>query len=685
MKTKLLTLSFCLLSAGMFAEQYFPEGSQWERSNLEFMITCLGCESTAPNMSEIALIGDTTINNLDYQVFHQVDGMRADWVEEVFFIRREGNKLYGWTKNEDYDEEYLLADYDMLVGDSMIIPKYDGRGTQKTDTTTVHVVAIDSIRLNDGRLAKRLLFDKNKKPIIEYIGSEDLSDLFAYRYNTDDYYTEGSVTVCYKINDDLLYSCIKKTDVFEEYMPYLKPLFCESAYFPKDMKWNILVEDMCLDEAPQIKTLSVGNDTVIDGHLYQMINNIPIRHLNNRIYCRVQDQEDNFVDYMMYDFNLEVGDSIEKTFYHQDLTNKYAYVVKVDTISLMDGRKAKRVQYDSRETDVEYIGNIGRGLFAPLDNIIPPCGVKEYLSCCYSDEDMIYDVGNGGCSDVEVLSNADTWYGVEIDYMTKKYYGVKYYLSDSFVWHSLEYRSLWRDGGYTEGVKRYGALRPTDNGKKIYLLDMTGQYEDFYREYLLYDFAAEVGDTVDAYFKLEDMHIYTDHMGEAKSVGWIVRDKQVIDGRIHTIVERCYKGGEQGPAYTTEWIQGIGTKHVLWPYMYGYAEPTTLYSLCATRGDKQLYSFDVEYLGIENNCTEWHLINDALENNYSNGNMINVENNVLTINDNNIIYATIYDLQGRELLRSDLPNIDMSPLSSGLYLVTVQTDKGLWSEKFVVK
>ena len=70
-----------------------------------------------------------------------------------------------------------------------------------------------------------------------------------------------------------------------------------------------------------------------------------------------------------------------------------------------------------------------------------------------------------------------------------------------------------------------------------------------------------------------------------------------------------------GAQHETLWIQGIGTANVIWPYEYGLPGNdsfNTLYTLCAMSGDEVLYSYDLDIIGIINNCTEWHFKDDAL-------------------------------------------------------------------------
>ncbi len=213
-----------------------------------------------------------------------------------------------------------------------------------------------------------------------------------------------------------------------------------------------------------------------------------------------------------------------------------------------------------------------------------------------------------------VVLCADKWYGVEYDYMDEEFSGVTYYLDKDTVIGDNTYRTLWRTQGYLIRTMCVGALRQSEDGMKVYYYNFFASCGVPKQEFLLYDFTASIGDTIrDAYFFLEDMRLYTDFMGEPESIGWLVTDKYVRDGRIHMIVERCYSDKNITPRYRTHWIQGIGTANVLWPVDYGIAGVTTLYTLCATQADNQLYSFDVSHLNIVNNCSEWHLVTTDAE------------------------------------------------------------------------
>ena len=96
--------------------------------------------------------------------------------------------------------------------------------------------------------------------------------------------------------------------------------------------------------------------------------------------------------------------------------------------------------------------------------------------------------------------------------------------------------------------------------------------------------------------------------GDSITPAWKVLSIDTIDGRKHIKVE----GGNQSSRI--EWIEGIGTCNILFSRtmhcMTGYDSQWTL---CAADSEGSiLYSFDVDHLGIHNECPTWKPIDDAL-------------------------------------------------------------------------
>ena len=66
----------------------------------------------------------------------------------------------------------------------------------------------------------------------------------------------------------------------------------------------------------------------------------------------------------------------------------------------------------------------------------------------------------------------------------------------------------------------------------------------------------------------------------------------------------------------------------------------------------------------------------------------NPATNVLNIDGEHLISSTIYDLNGRAVVNTDLQqtqSIDISNLESGVYTVNIRSEKGEYVEKLIIQ
>lgn len=167
------------------------------------------------------------------------------------------------------------------------------------------------------------------------------------------------------------------------------------------------------------------------------------------------------------------------------------------------------------------------------------------------------------------------------------------------------YKTLWRDG------KQYiGALRTEAEGQKVY-------FNPNGKEYLLMDFSVQVGDTVNAWWgdynaETECQPNWTMEHSDTIMPEWKVIDVSYVDGRKHVKVARIHK---YSLGVSNEWIEGIGTVHILFPYGSSVCKEginISFWTLCAYQDNRQLYSFDLSRYGIVNDCPDWHQIGNCL-------------------------------------------------------------------------
>ena len=236
-------------------------------------------------------------------------------------------------------------------------------------------------------------------------------------------------------------------------------------------------------------------------------------------------------------------------------------------------------------------------------------------------------------SSVFAQKTANTWYFLEYDWVMETFQDGKYYLASDTVLEGKVYRSLIRQGGSCGGSSFMGGLRQSEDGMQVYWYSVnqsTHGYDPSGQEYLLYDFSAEVGDTIRHAYMDKSYLMNTDFDAVPEGVtidtalfAYIVREKKEVNGRIQMTLDVYYLGvvnpGQPSGylLHTVTWLQGIGTPQVLWPSYYSYCALTDMYAVCVLSGDEILYSYDMSRWGITTDCSDWHWHRAALEENRS--------------------------------------------------------------------
>lgn len=166
--------------------------------------------------------------------------------------------------------------------------------------------------------------------------------------------------------------------------------------FVQNQVWSYHVTELCEGgDRTFIRQMSVSGEKTINGTYYLLLDNVPIRESGKQVFAYYDGKE-----VLIYDFGLNVGDKIASPSarLYKDNEEGLASVTAVDSVTLLDGRRAKRIQYDYRATDIEYVGSISNaGVLAPLyGEELPPCGPIRFI-CCSVDGSPIYETSPGSC------------------------------------------------------------------------------------------------------------------------------------------------------------------------------------------------------------------------------------------------------------------------------------------------
>lgn len=381
-------------------------------------------------------------------------------------------------------------------------------------------------------------------------------------------------------------------------------------YFPEGMTWTIsILSDYGCDHK---SVLVLQGDTLINGKTYhnvrmynekeQQVLSIPITAEGKKIYAHIYDR-----DILLYDFGLEVGDSImryrsinmedgipEDLRFDPDST--YSYVTGIDSVTLLDGRIAKRLHYNIYLPDIEYVGCSHGGLFSIIDvPLQTTCGSNA--CCCTLNGELIYEDYAGVCALMDIHGTSpnaylpslcDTWnvlfvrMGANGDELSTEVHR----LTTDTVINGKTYVQLYIYGNYgvRDRVTYRGALRE-DNNANVYIVPANSDHE-----YLLYAFNAKVGD------KLSNLWI-----GGAAETGGLpdglnatVADITESSPRLFTLYLNADGNMDVDDYKSIQWVEGVGLTDCpggsICPGILGCACSCGHIMLCAYKDGKQVYA-----------------------------------------------------------------------------------------------
>ena len=475
-------------------------------------------------------------------------------------------------------------------------------------------------------------------------------------------------------------------------------------------KWNIL-EDATLDGDHHYRNITqyLTSDTVIGLEHYVKIEggycNGALREgTDNDVYYVPSNSTH---EYLLYAFNAQVGDTLNNLWYGGRVEwnpNGHRAVVKdiTDTTPRLFTIEVE-VNIKEGESDsvtiphtIQWVEGVGL-ISGPCGNNCPAplCegDIGTYVLCAYQDDEQVYisDLGKEyGCeySYQPIFTDGKSWnylyeYISETDsnqhILTTRTYSV---LGDTSIWylnHTYKYLSNYPHWLFREDAEKQKVYTVSFNDG---ICDCADCYGCNGVEVVLYDFSAEKGDTLDVFvgrpFAYSYFFKYVVKDVYYKAITPNGEELKHIELTPTKIPDKWYR--EEPLSREITWIEGIGNN------TFELVPETDNYGLlmCVSEGDNLIYSTE---LGSQYDCYVDTIINrTALK-------MIDGINIRLVVTDGMLLIESnddvndiaIYDLQGKQVMQSDKPVVDMSPLSSGLYLVVIQTNKGLWSDKFIVK
>ena len=376
----------------------------------------------------------------------------------------------------------------------------------------------------------------------------------------------------------------------------------------------------------------------IDNNYDKLYLKLWLREENNKILLYSTAQKKDLV---LYDFTLNVGDSLPRLYVDYDLSSVVDYdndewglsplvVTEVSTITLLDGKEYKKWTFDNGTEYVEGIGSFGscyayNDFYQLIANAPLLSDVhSQHLVCVSKNGKLLYQLDEAEMDSLgleclcDVEKNwSDTWCNqwniLSHGYMPYEPFAAAqtniYWLSENTInRNGYEYIPLMCSSSKqdVQSTHLVGELRFTENKQVYFYYDNT--------EYLLYDFGAQVGDQLQIFSGIDNYHRYKTYTHV------VTRREYLEDGRIKLTSIPFFD--EPVPDVINEnnylsvtWIEGVGATagivHNNINYIPGMG---TVWLLCAYHNDVCHYTTDnPEYMPLGCIYNEGDVIN-AVEN-----------------------------------------------------------------------
>lgn len=273
--------------------------------------------------------------------------------------------------------------------------------------------------------------------------------------------------------------------------------------------------------------------------------------------------------------------------------------------------------------------------------------ILPLLILSFSTNQFSYAQGN--------IDSTSTWTIASI-FNTDWWANVSYKVCEDTMINSIIYKTVYstNDSVFDPSNSIYFcAVRESNN--KWYIV-----HKQSITEYQLYDFNAELGDTVST---------YNMSLGTVELIVFNV-DSVLLNGVYYKRLMLGVYNAFGNPYWQEYWIEGIGSKNGFYnPAEHVFDAGTSL--LCFHRHDSLIYINSpngrcgyISYTGIKpvNKIGELRLIPNP------------VDNSLLVISDSSY-FVEIFNAVGNLVLKSDKKIIDVSQLAKGFYIVNLYDDK----------
>jgi len=461
-----------------------------------------------------------------------------------------------------------------------------------------------------------------------------------------------------------------------------------NSYFGKHSCWTFketIYTDNMIDFV-HTRTCTLSGDTLINNLHYKQYSEYPVvglRQEDKKVFAINADSE---TEYLLYDFGLEVGDSVSYiTDWGEETT---VYVELVDSVVLYNGEKRKQmIMTNDRGSTVWTEGIIT--LFSPpypVEHTTCMCGTYYDLICLVRDGEKLLSRDDYwikcNCEEyIPMLVSDNQWNELAVNSsMPPEYQYERTYVSklgnDTIIDEQNYFKFLTAKDELSSVWETVGFVREDIKNKKVYFKQPNKP------EVLLYDFDVETGDIIlshDIQFFFEEVSVTVENV-EDISINGITRKK----------ISTCAKYEDVDNGVHQEnhvWIEGIGCLDGLlrstMAVQPGGGEPLSL--LCFQQNEILIYK--PEEIGIED-CFVWRYINNGInENSIFDKIVIEIKNNnmkILIKEENILVTISLFNMQGKLLYEANVHSNTDIQLDSGAYIIKIDGAKKSIRRKILI-
>ncbi len=525
--------------------------------------------------SQYRLGKDTIIGDYTYSKFNARTYVRFTEDRKVYVYYE------GFDDNDPYTVdlptgEYLAYDFSAQVGDTLEV--FSGVHSYSKYKCLVREVQTDpETKLRTITLFQLLLEDTDGDGVEEEYGRgemtwiEGVGSPNGFLINTPRPGGGLFTLLCAYKDDELKYT----GDLYDEYG-------CEynaTEQSPEDLfptLWGLQRTEVEYHtdgaDAPSLVSFEEYTPTLVNGKWYLYDGMNYLREENNQVLLYSPHFE-IYKDIVLYDWTLEVGDTLPYYFDKSAYKGAYYVVTNVSTITLLDGKEYKKWTLACGIEYIEGIGAIngeGYGHYLCLQHWDHPATyIGNRLVCASRNGQLLYQMDDtemerlgAECLCAGYLSSyksqwCDTWNVLDLKYRTIKYTTKedfetwRYYLAQDTIINNYTYTAVTRQTTKVpEGVYPFtipepeyvAAVRFTDDRKVYIYYDNT--------EYLLYDFNVQPGDELTVFAGIN--HYHSHHTNT-------IRVAEVFGTEISLSVFPDFYGDVRPTCYgVTKWVEGVG-------------------------------------------------------------------------------------------------------------------------------